>query len=312
MTLIKFRLIVLMLSLTAPLLIQAATAPHLANVRKTAVVQHHRAPAVTHRDTQPQIAAGSALAVDLQTRQILYSSRADRVHPIASLTKLMTAMVVLDAHLPLDEQLKVDISHIPEMRGVYSRLRLNSKISRRNMLLLALMSSENRAAASLANHYPGGCQAFIRAMNAKAKSLGMRHTHYAEPTGLSVANVSTARDLAKLVIATTHYPLIGKFSTTETDTASFTNPQYSLPFRNTNHLLFRDNWQIQLSKTGFTNAAGHCLVMRTTINHRPVVIVLLDAFGKYTHFADASRLRNWIEDGTAVAVSETTALSYKR
>ncbi|MBJ3815417.1 D-alanyl-D-alanine endopeptidase [Shimwellia pseudoproteus] len=276
-------------------------APH------TAIAQTTAATALT---SQPQIASGSAMVVDLQTNKVLYASHPDRVRPMASITKLMTAMVTLDAGLPLNEMLKVDISHTPEMKGVYSRVRLNSQISRRNMILLALMSSENRAAASLAHHYPGGYDAFIRAMNAKAKALGMAHTHYVEPTGLSIKNVSTARDLTKLLMATRNYPLIGQLSTTREDMATFANPAYTLPFRNTNHLVYRDNWNIQLTKTGFTNAAGHCLVMRTTINNRPVSLVVMDAFGKYTHFADASRLRTWLETGKASKVP-MEALQYK-
>lgn len=259
---------------------------------------------------QPEIASGSAMIVDLQTNQVIYSSHPELVRPIASITKLMTAMVVLDAHLPLDEKIKVDISHTPEMKGIYSRVRLNSEISRKDMLLLALMSSENRAAASLAHHYPGGYDAFIRAMNAKAKALGMTHTRYVEPTGLSTSNVSTASDLIKLLVATKQYPLLGQLSTTREDMATFTNPGYTLPFRNTNHLVYRDNWNIQLTKTGFTNAAGHCLVMRTVINNKPVALVVMDAFGKYTHFADASRLRTWIETGKVQPVP-AAALSYK-
>lgn len=204
--------------------------------------------------SQPDIASGSAMIVDLATKKIIYASQPDLVRPMASITKVMTAMVVLDAHLPLDEMLTVDISHTPEMKGIYSRVRLNSQISRRDMLLLALMSSENRAAASLAHHYPGGYDAFIRAMNAKAQALGMTHTRYVEPTGLSVHNVSTARDLTKLLIASEQYPLIGQLSTTKEETATFAHPAYSLPFRNTNHLVYRDNWNIQLTKNGFTNA----------------------------------------------------------
>ncbi|ELY5826684.1 D-alanyl-D-alanine endopeptidase [Cronobacter turicensis] len=260
---------------------------------------------------EPQIASGSAMIVDLRTNEVLFSSHPDLLRPIASITKVMTAMVVLDASLPLDEMLTVDISHTPEMKGIYSRVRLNSQISRKNMLLLALMSSENRAAASLAHHYPGGYDAFIRAMNAKAKALGMRNTRFVEPTGLSIHNVSTARDLTKLLIATKQYPLIGQLSTTREEMATFANPAYTLPFRNTNHLVYRDNWNIQLTKTGFTNAAGHCLMMRTLIKNRPVTLVVMDAFGKYTHFADASRLRTWLETGKAQPVPEA-ALSYKR
>lgn len=178
------------------------------------------------------------------------------------------------------------------------------------MLLLALMSSENRAAASPAHYYPGGYNAFIKAMNAKAKALGMTHTRFVEPTGLSIHNVSTARDLTKLLIATKQYPLIGQLSTTREDMATFSHPAYTLPFRNTNHLVYRDNWNIQLTKTGFTNAAGHCTVMRTVINNKPVALVVMDAFGKYTHFADASRLRTWIETGKVMPVP-AAALSYK-
>lgn len=166
-------------------------------------------PAVATTSAQPEIASGSAMIVDLNTQNVIYASHPDLVRPIASITKLMTVMVTLDAHLPMDELLSVDISHTPEMRGVYSRVRLNSEISRKNMMLLALMSSENRAAASLAHHYPGGYDAFIRAMNAKARALGMSNTHYVEPTGLSIKNVSTARDLSKLLIASKRYPLLG-------------------------------------------------------------------------------------------------------
>ncbi|EPN9556570.1 D-alanyl-D-alanine endopeptidase [Cronobacter sakazakii] len=296
-TKIRLSLLSLALLLAAPL-----SAPALAAAKAAA---SPLAPA------EPQIASGSAMIVDLRTNEVLFSSHPDLVRPIASITKVMTAMVVLDASLPLDEMLTVDISHTPEMKGIYSRVRLNSQISRKNMLLLALMSSENRAAASLAHHYPGGYDAFIRAMNAKAKALGMRNTHFVEPTGLSIHNVSTARDLTKLLIATKQYPLIGQLSTTREEMATFSNPTYTLPFRNTNHLVYRDNWNIQLTKTGFTNAAGHCLMMRTLIKNRPVTLVVMDAFGKYTHFADASRLRTWLETGKVQPVPEA-ALSYKR
>src|SRR5476649_889151 len=235
-----------------------------------------------------RIASGSAIVFDMADNRLLYSANADKVVPIASLSKLMTAIVVLDAGQPMDEIISVDIHQTPELQGVFSRVRLGSEISRRSMLLLALMSSENRAAASLAHHYPGGYSAFIAAMNAKALSLGMTHTRYVEPTGLSPSNVSTARDLSKLLIASQQYPLLTELSTTHEAMATFSNLPYTLPFRNTNHLVYRPDWTIQLTKTGFTNPAGHCLVMRTVINHRPVGLVVLDAYGKYTHFADAT------------------------
>jgi len=261
--------------------------------------------------SEPELASGSAMIVDLKTNKVLYARNADKVVPIASITKLMTAMVVIDAHQAMDQVIPVDIHETKELRGVFSRVKVGSEINRKEMLLLALMSSENRAAASLAHSYPGGYNAFIRAMNAKARSLGMTHTHYVEPTGLSIHNVSTARDLSKLLQATKQYPLIGQLSTTKERSATFKDPSYVLPFRNTNHLVFSDKWHIQLTKTGYTDHAGHCLVMRTTIGNQSVGLVVLDAFGKYTHFADANRLRTWLETGKVVAVP-AAAKNYRK
>ncbi|WP_076423479.1 D-alanyl-D-alanine endopeptidase [Aquipseudomonas alcaligenes] len=268
-------------------------------------VAANKAPAVQ------ELASGSALLVDLKTNQVLYSSNPDLQVPIASVTKLMTAMVVLDAKQPLDQQLDIVIRDVPEMRGVYSRVRLGSQLSRRDMLLLTLMSSENRAAASLAHHYPGGVPAFVAAMNAKAQALGMTRTRYREPTGLSEKNVSTANDLVKLIKAAGQFPLIGQFSSTREHVQQFAKPRYSLGFRNTNSLVHKPNWSIQLTKTGFTNAAGHCLVMRTQMAGKPVAFVVLDAFGKYTHMADANRLKRWLETGQVTKVAPA-ALAYKQ
>ncbi|ELV7528660.1 D-alanyl-D-alanine endopeptidase [Edwardsiella ictaluri] len=257
------------------------------------------------------LASGSAMVVDLNNHQVIYASHPDIQVPIASITKLMTAMVTLDAHPNLDEVIAVDIHRTKELKGVFSRVRVGSELTRRQMLLLALMSSENRAAATLAHHYPGGYDAFIRAMNAKARALGMTRTHYVEPTGLSPDNVSSARDLVKLLQAAKDYPLIGELSTTETRSVTFTHPTYTETFNNTNHLLRNDKWDIQMTKTGFTNQAGHCLAMRTVIGGRPVALVVLDAFGKYTHFADANRLREWMLTGKSAPVP-AVALSYKQ
>ena len=257
------------------------------------------------------LASGSAMVIDLQTDKVLYSSNPDVIVPIASVTKLMTAMVVLDAKQSMDEVIPVNISQTPEMKGVFSRVKLGSEMNRRDMLLITLMSSENRAAASLAHSYPGGYPAFILAMNAKAKALGMKHTAYVEPTGLSVYNVSAARDLTKLVMAARKYPMLSELSTTETKTVTFRKPAYSLVFNNTDHLVRKENWDIKLTKTGFTNQAGHCLVLLTTMANRPVSVVILDAFGKYTHFADASRLRKWMETGQSGPAPEV-ALQYKK
>ena len=268
----------------------------------------------SHASTKPpakqELAAGSALLVDLNNGEVLYERNADTVVAIASLTKLMTAMVTLDAKQPLDQQLPIRIASNPDMRGVFSRVRVGSELSRRDMLLLALMASENRAANSLAEHHPGGYGAFIRAMNAKAQALGMRHTRFTEPTGLSAGNRSSARDLVLLLKAARQYPLIEQFSSQSEQVQRFRKPNYSLGFRNTNALVRKADWSIQLSKTGFTNEAGRCLVMNTRMNNRPVAFVVLDAFGKYTHMADANRLKRWLETGRVTPVP-AAAISYR-
>ncbi|MGO5000054.1 D-alanyl-D-alanine endopeptidase [Oceanisphaera sp. W20_SRM_FM3] len=269
-------------------------------------------PSPAKKDTAQQVlAAGSALVVDLETDEVLYASNENFVAPIASVTKLMTAMVAIDAQQSLDEKLPIIISDTTEMQGVFSRVRLGSELSRRDLLQIMLMASENRAAASLAHHYRGGHAAFIQAMNNKAQALGMQHSAFAEPTGLSENNVSSAHDLVLLIKAARDYPLIRLFSTTDEKTIAFTKPNYTLGFRNTNALVRKDNWHIQLSKTGFTNSAGHCLVMSTEMNQRPVAFVVLDAFGKYTHMADANRLKRWLETGTVTPVP-AAALDYKK
>nr|WP_178088814.1 D-alanyl-D-alanine endopeptidase [Pseudomonas quercus] len=259
---------------------------------------------------QLHLASHSALLVDLQTGQVIYENKPDQVVPIASVTKLMTAMVVLDAKQSMSEDIAVDISQTKEMKGVFSRVKLGSTLSRHDMMLIALMSSENRAAATLAHHYPGGYNAFITAMNAKARALGMSHTRYVEPTGLSEKNVSTARDLSKLLTAARRYPMLSELSTTKEKTVSFKKPNYTLGFHNTDHLLNQKNWDIQITKTGFTDKAGHCLVLVTSMGGRPVAMVILDAFGKYTHFADATRLRTWVETGRG-AKAPAVAMQYK-
>ncbi|ENM5905150.1 D-alanyl-D-alanine endopeptidase [Vibrio mimicus] len=261
----------------------SATATPKATVKKTVKKQ--------------ELAANSALVIDLKTNEVIYSSNPDAVRPIASVTKLMTAIVTLDAKLPMDTKLPITIKEAKEMKGIHSRVRIGSEISRKDMLLLTLMSSENRAAASLAHHYPGGYKAFIKAMNSKAKALGMKNTRFVEPTGLSEKNVSSARDLVLLLKASKKYPMLGQLSATEKKTVTFAKPRYSLDFRNTNRLVFNDNWKIDLTKTGFTNAAGHCLVMRTQMGKRQVAFVVLDTKGKLSPVGDANRLRTWLETG---------------
>jgi D-alanyl-D-alanine endopeptidase (penicillin-binding protein 7) len=236
--------------------------------------------------------SGSALVVDEGTGRILLSKNADVARPIASLTKLMTAAVVLDAHQPMDQVIEITDADIDTLKWSASRLRPGTKLTREELLKLALMSSENRAAHALARNYPGGLAACVAAMNAKARALGMRSTRFVEPTGLSPQNESTAHDLALLVKAAYHYPLIREFSThpeSEVDVGRRT-----LQFRNTDHLVFDRGWDILLQKTGYINEAGHCLVLQTLLEGRRVIVVLLDAWGKYSHFGDAQRIRNWL------------------
>ncbi|MCL1141349.1 D-alanyl-D-alanine endopeptidase [Shewanella gaetbuli] len=258
-----------------------------------------------------ELASGSAMLVDLNTDEVLYATNIDQQVPIASVTKLMTAMVVLDAKQPLDERITVDVSDAAIMRNVHSRIRIGSEVTRRNMMLMTLMSSENRAATSLAHHYPGGYFAFVAAMNAKAKALGMTQTYYAEPTGLSEQNVSSAKDLITLLKASQDYPVLGELSAKEKKHIIFSKPRYKLDFHNTNKLVFKDNWNISLSKTGYTSKAGHCLIMLTEMDKREVAFVVLDAFGKYTHMADANRLKKWLETGITSPVP-ASAKAYKR
>ncbi|WP_347254816.1 D-alanyl-D-alanine endopeptidase [Leminorella grimontii] len=263
------------------------------------------------RSSLPEIASGSALITDTKTGKVIYTLNPNKQVPIASITKIMTAMVVLDKKLPLTEVVPVTINQTKELEGVYSRVRVGSHASREDMMVMTLMASENRAAAALAHSYPGGYAAFIQAMNDKAKALGMKNTHYVEPTGLSEQNVSTAEDLTRLLLATRQYPLLSKYSTEHEKTVHFRQPDYTLEFRNTNYLVTKDEWKIQLTKTGFTNQAGHCLAMRTSIAGKDVTLVVLDAFGKYTHFADANRLRKWMETGEAPPVPKA-AKEYRR
>jgi D-alanyl-D-alanine endopeptidase (penicillin-binding protein 7) len=262
-----------------------------------AQAQVSRDPAKLH------LASDNAVVVDANAKQSVYAKGADDVTPIASLTKLMTAMVTLDANLPEDEMISIGVQDLDFLKGTRSRLRLGAELPRREMLRLALMSSENRAASSLARTYPGGTKAFVDAMNAKAAELGMTHTRYADPTGLSAQNVSTANDLALLVAAAAEYPQIRDFSTTGSHFVEVQPTGQILGFSNTNNLVKNDKWDIKLSKTGYIREAGKCLVMLATIASKPFVIVLLDSAGKYTRLGDAQRVRHWIETGESLPVT---------
>ena len=244
--------------------------------------------------------SANALVLDADAQRPIYAKAADEVTPIASLTKLMTAMVVLDAGQPDDEPIAVGNEDFDYLKGSRSRLRMGTMLPRREMLRLALMSSENRAASALARHYPGGTPAFVAAMNAKAQSLQMTHTHYADATGLSAENVSTANDLGRLVQAAAQYPRIREFSTTPAHFVELESGRL-LGFNNSNALVKKSSWDIHLQKTGYIREAGRCLVMLATIASRPFVIVLLDSYGKYTRLGDAERIKHWLETGETSA-----------
>ena len=248
--------------------------------------------------------SANALVLDAKAGEPIYAKGADTVTPIASVTKLMTAMVVLDAGQPLDERLGVGVGDLDLLKGSHSRLNLGSELSRSEMLHLALMASENRAASSLARHYPGGMDACVAAMNRKAQSLGMTRTHFSDPTGLSSENVSTAGDLALMVRAAATYPLIREATTTASRYVEVQPTGRILGYNNTNTLVRSGQWDIEVSKTGFIREAGKCLVMLANIASRPVVIVLLDSYGKLTRIGDANRVKHWLETGQSLPAAQ--------
>ncbi|MFH1495016.1 MAG: D-alanyl-D-alanine endopeptidase [Pseudomonadota bacterium] len=244
---------------------------------------------------------GSAVAmiVDQKSGETLFSRNAANQAPIASITKLMTAMVVLDAGLSMDETITISEADVDSLRNSGSRLRVGTTLTRQETLHLALMSSENRAAAALARTYPGGTAQFVAAMNRKAVELGMRQTHFVDSTGLHSENVSTAEDLVKMVRAGYHYDQIRQMSTSENYDVVNDNG-HRIPYKNTNALVKSPAWDIGLSKTGFINEAGRCLVMQAQIASRPVIIVLLDSAGKFTRIADANRIKKWLESSRPI------------
>ncbi|MDX1489567.1 MAG: serine hydrolase [Acidiferrobacterales bacterium] len=238
--------------------------------------------------------SSAALVVDQNENVTLLERNANEQHPIASLTKLMTALVTLAADLPFDELIEITPADNDWLKGTGSRLRYGTVLTRYHMLLVALAASDNRAAAALARTYPGGRRAMILEMNAKALELGMWDSRFTEPTGLDDGNVSTASDLAKLIAATSDYSLIHRLSTRTEFLVTDWRADRMLVFRNTNPLLRKDLWHIALSKTGYTAAAGRCLLIETIIANRPLLIVLLNAAGKLNLYDDSYRIRDWL------------------
>ena len=246
-----------------------------------------------------ELKSGVALVLDQDTNEVLFSKNAQAVLPIASLTKLMTAVVVTEAGLPLDELITISDEDIDTEKGSRSRLKVGTTLSRGDLLHLALMSSENRAAHALGRSYPGGLAVFVAEMNHKARELGMRDTRYVEPTGLSSANQSSARDLATLVKAALDHQIIRELSTSHEYEVEVGNRP--VQFRNTNGLVKSPEWEIGLQKTGYISEAGRCLVMQAKLAGRQLIMVFLDSAGKYSRIGDAERVRRWVnESGHAV------------
>lgn len=242
----------------------------------------------------PDIKSQAALVFNAKNERVIYDKNADKVMPIASITKLMTAMVTLDARLSPNEKITITSADIDKLKNSSSRLPVGSTFPRYELLRLALMSSENRAAAALGRTYPGGIKAFVQAMNVKAKKLGMINSRFVDTTGLNSGNVATARDLAKLVAASNNYAAIRDFSTTTQHSVSPGNKR-QLQYVNSNSLVRNQNWDIDVSKTGYLSEAGRCLVMQAKISGQPMVIVLLNSWGKNTRIGDANRVKKWIE-----------------
>lgn len=277
---------------------KAAQAAKVARQRAAAAAIIAPPAAASVRDDIEALRSTTAYVQDLETSTVLFAKNDNVVRPIASISKLMTALVVVDSNQPMDEMLEITEADIDTLKRTTSRLVMGTRLSRGDMLHLALMSSENRAANALGRHYPGGLPAFVAAMNDKARALGMSSTHFTEPTGLSSQNVSSPRDLARLLRAASQRPLIHRYSTDdqyEVDVANRTQI-----FRNTNLLVRKPDWDIKVSKTGYINEAGECLVMLARINGRDVAMVLLDSQGKLSRIGDAVRLRRILQSDVAM------------
>jgi len=259
---------------------------------------HAAAHSVVRAPKQPDVKSSSVLVLDADNSSVLFEKHADVATPIASITKLMTCLVVLEAQQPLDEPIEITKDDRSHVKGAASRLPMGTRLTRGDLMHLALMASENRAAHALGRNYPGGLPAVLRAMNAKAVALGMTHTRFVDPTGLSSQNVATPKDLAKLVIAASRNATIRQYSTSEGHAVQV--GRRMIEYRNTNLLVSNPTWDIIVQKTGYIAEAGKCLVMRAVIADRSVVIVLLDSFGKYTRVADAKRIKKWMEAGMNV------------
>jgi D-alanyl-D-alanine endopeptidase (penicillin-binding protein 7) len=245
--------------------------------------------------SQLTVKSPKAIIYDAESGDIIYQKKANEKSSIASLTKLMTAMVLIDSNLDLDKKVTITKSDFDKIKGTTSRLWLGSELSRKELLSIALIASDNRAASAISNSYPGGKKAFVQAMNVKAKQLGMDDTSFADPTGLDKNNISTAIDLVKMTQAAQQYPLIRELSTSSYYEAHIKNKKIKLNYNNTNLLVRQGLWDIDISKTGYIREAGKCLIMQTKVMDKPIIMVFLKSYGKYTRTADAKRVKKWLE-----------------
>jgi serine-type D-Ala-D-Ala endopeptidase (penicillin-binding protein 7) len=291
-----FLLVVFLLMSFVPAIVHAKrhTSRHVVHAKRHAIA-HAKRHAVAHpkrRLSLPIISSRSAIAIDMTSGRTLYQKHADERRPIASLTKLMTAMIVIDSKRSLIKPARITDADVDRLKWSRSRLPVGSLLLRRTMLHIALMSSENRAAFALSRDYPGGRPGFVRAMNRTAKRLHMKHTHFVDPTGLSPHNVSTARDLTRLARAAYRYPKIREYATSHEKLVL--GGDGPLMYHNTDPLVYSSSWQVALQKTGFTNEAGHCLIIVTMIRGRPTLFVFLGAPNDHAHVQDAVNLRSWL------------------
>jgi len=243
----------------------------------------------------PDVRSAKAIVVNQKTGEVIYEKSAGSVSSIASLTKLMTAMVILDSGVNLDQEIKITKADIDRIKRTGSRIPIGSKLTRYELLEFALMASDNRAASALSRSYPTGRQGLVDAMNVKAKKLGMFSTNFKDPTGLHKGNTSTAIDLVKMAQAAYQYPLIRKMTTEPQGEINYGKRNYKIGFVNTNRLVRKGIWDIGLSKTGFIRESGRCLIMQAIVNNEPVIMIFLNSYGKLTRFADAKRVKKWME-----------------
>ena len=281
----KSILLFLFLSLSSPF-------PHLSFAKELA---QSKSPSLYVKNSKSlKVRSLKAIVVNQNTGEVIYQKKADVKASIASLTKLMTAMVVLDSGMDLNKKITLTKADIDRVKRTTSRLPIGTKLSRYELLKVALISSDNRAAFALSRSYPSGRKGFINAMNVKAIQLGMQKSQFSDPTGLDKRNISTAKDLLKLVRAAYQYSLIRELTTTASENIKIGKRRNSIGFNNTNPLVRKGVWDIGLSKTGFIRESGRCLVLQTVIDGEPIIIILLNSYGKLTRFADVKRIRNWM------------------